>query len=79
MPIKDSTNEAQMDSHSRKPTINTYEDKLNNSKTIRSPFTPNNQEEEEEDDDNLGLYRFECESGDGEEIDDNSGKTFLSK
>jgi hypothetical protein len=27
----------------------------------------------------LELYRFECESGDGEETEDNTGKIFVSK
>ncbi|CAF4391849.1 unnamed protein product, partial [Rotaria sordida] len=51
-----------------------YEDKLSNSKNLRSPYTSNNQEEEDnnnnDDDDDSELYQFECESGDGEEIND---------
>jgi hypothetical protein len=55
-----------------KKQTNTYENKLN----IQTSF---NDQEEEDDDDDSELYRFECESGDGEEIDDDTGKIFLSK
>ncbi|CAF1498891.1 unnamed protein product [Rotaria sp. Silwood1] len=82
---KDSTNEIQY--HNQFKTninelnkqTNTYEDKLNNSKNLRSPYTSNNQEKQQQqqeeednnnDDDDSELYRFEYESGDGEEIND---------
>ncbi len=47
---------------------------------IQSPYISNEQEGEEEgdDDDDSELYRFECESGDGEEIDDDTGKKKIS-
>ncbi|CAF4287233.1 unnamed protein product [Rotaria sp. Silwood2] len=73
---KDSTNEIQHHNQfktnineSNKQT-NTYEDKLNNSKTLQSPYTSNNQEDNNNNDDDSELYRFEYESGDGEEIND---------
>ena len=43
---------------------------------IQSPYISN---EQEDDDDDSELYRFECESGDGEEIDDDTGKRDLMK
>lgn len=46
---------------------------MNDSRNIRSNFRPTRQDEEmsnTNDSDDSELYRFECESGDGEEIND---------
>jgi hypothetical protein len=49
----------------KKPS-NTY---ATNQRPIRATYPIDNQ-----DDDDSELYRFECESGDGEEIDDETGR-----
>ena len=48
-------------------------------KNVRVTYPIDNQEEEEDDDNDSELYRFECESGDGEEIDDEIGHKIFSK
>lgn len=65
-PKKDSINSNQIESLKVKPTNNTYE---TNPRNIRVTYPTDNP-----DDDDSELYRFECESGDGEEIDDETGK-----
>jgi hypothetical protein len=50
---------------------NTYEI---NPRNIRATYPIDNQ-----DDDDSELYRFECESGDGEEIDDEAGRNNFIK
>ncbi|CAF2208121.1 unnamed protein product [Rotaria magnacalcarata] len=77
---QDSTNASQLQNPYKnnvkesKQQTNTYADKLNSSKNNRSPYTSNDPEgegeEDENDDDDSELYRFEYESGDGEEIND---------
>lgn len=61
-----------------------YEDKLNSPKNIRTSYLSNEPEgeegeEEENNDEDSELYRFEYESGDGEEINDESGKNLSKK
>ena len=52
-----------------------------NSRRIQSPYISRNREENDMDDDNDSeLYRFGCESGDGEEINgSDTGKIFFVK
>lgn len=57
----------------QKPT-NNYEVNSRNNRAIYSANNQGEGEEEDEDDEDSELYRFECESGDGEEIDDETGK-----
>ena len=69
---KESVNSAQGEPSKAKPSANSYE---NNPRNIRVTYSADNP-----DDDDSELYRFECESGDGEEIDDESGKNrFLNE
>ncbi|CAF4541989.1 unnamed protein product [Rotaria socialis] len=77
---QESTNASQLQNQYKnnvkesKQQTNTYADKLNSSKNNRSPYTSNDPEGEgeegENDDEDSELYRFEYESGDGEEIND---------
>jgi len=51
----------------------TYEDKLNDSKNIRPSYRFNYQRSPSQDDNESELYRFQGESEDGEETDDDTG------
>jgi hypothetical protein len=56
-----------------------YQEQLNDSRNHRASYglTRSAQNERDEEDEDSDLYRFECESGDGEEIDDETGRVLF--
>ena len=58
-----------------------YEEQLNDSRNHRTSYglSRSVQNERDEEDDDSEMYRFECESGDGEEIDDDTGRVIFDR
>ena len=58
-----------------------YQEQLNDSRNHRTPYglSRSAQNERDEEDEDSEMYRFECESGDGEEIDDDIGRVLFNE
>lgn len=58
-----------------------YQKQLNDPRNHRTSYGPSRsaQNERDEEDEDSEMYRFECESGDGEEIDDDIGRVLADE
>ena len=58
-----------------------YQEQLNDSRNHRTSYglSRSAQNERDEEDEDSEMYRFECESGDGEEIDDDIGRVLFDE